>query len=106
MDDYNIFRVSNSVTINWVIFILVTLITLAEFYKIYVNIFCGPHEYTIRKVISTNNDLNLPENSKQYEENVPRLVIYKHEDLFNQKTKLLSIAPLLQSEESMMKKTF
>ena len=54
-------------------FFIFTLLSLSEFYKIYINSFFIYQKYKIRKIISTRYDLNQPEFSFKYSQFVPQL---------------------------------
>ena len=62
-------------TINIYFFIFFTIITLAQFYKIYLGTFCIHKKFTIRKIISTRYDLSDPEYGQNYEPMNPQISI-------------------------------
>jgi hypothetical protein len=59
------------VSFGW--FTIFTLLTLCEFYKIYINSLFVYQKYKIRKIISTRYDLNEPLYSNKYSELIPQL---------------------------------
>ena len=59
------------VSFGW--FFIFTILTLAEFYKIYINSLFVYQSYKIRKLISTRYDLNEPIYSNKYSDLVPKL---------------------------------
>ena len=59
------------VSFGW--FTIFTLLTLVEFYKIYINSFFVFQAYKIRKIISTRYDLNQPIYEDKYAQLVPQL---------------------------------
>ena len=54
-------------------FFLFTLLTFAEFYKLYFNSLCIYQNYTIRKLISSRYDLSSNENNSKYDRFNPQL---------------------------------
>jgi hypothetical protein len=61
------------INIYW--FIIFTLFTLGQIYKIYFSIFCIHKKFTIRKLISTRYDLGNPEYGQNYEPMNPQISI-------------------------------
>ena len=61
------------INIYW--FIIFTLFTLGQIYKIYFSIFCIHKKFTIRKLISTRYDLVNPEYGQNYESMNPQISI-------------------------------
>ena len=64
---------SDNCTVNYCFFVLSTILTFAEFYKIYFNSLCVQQKYKIRKIVSTRYDLNQPEFEKKYQDLTPRI---------------------------------
>ena len=58
--------------INACMFVLLTIIPLAELYKCYINSYCLDQSFKIRKIISTRYDLNVV-NQQQYQYLVPSI---------------------------------
>lgn len=69
------------VSFGW--FTIFTLLTLVEFYKIYINSLFVYQKYKIRKIISTRYDLNQPVYEDKYSQLAPQLNLitqeYKYE---------------------------
>ena len=59
--------------VNYFWFLLFTIITFSEFYKLFFNSFCVYQSYKIRKIVSTRYDLNQPVYQKQYSSLVPQI---------------------------------
>lgn len=59
------------VSFGW--FFIFTILTVSEFYKIYINSFFVYQKYKIRKLISTRYDLNEPLYANKYTDFVPKL---------------------------------
>lgn len=78
--EFNLVRVSDHrpVCLHFGWFLLFTLITMAELYKLYMDHFCRTQTFTIRKVVSTREDLNSPINAEKYIPFAPA-IIYKGE---------------------------
>ena len=82
---YNLIKIWENepciVSFGW--FMIFTLLTLCEFYKLYINTFFVYQEFKIRKIVSTRYDLNDQENEEKYSQLVPRLNLitkqYKYE---------------------------
>ncbi len=53
---------------------LFTVLTLVEFYKLYVNMFCISQRFAVTKVVSSRRDINAPEYIAQYVPMVPCIV--------------------------------
>lgn len=77
-EEYKLVRVSDAhpsvFGCGW--FFLFTLLTFAEFYKMYMEKFCSDQEFTIIKLVSTRQDLSAPQMIRNYEAMGPS-VIYK-----------------------------
>ena len=58
---------------NYFFFMLFTILTLADFYKILFNSICVFQSFTIRKIVSTRYDLNEPVYQQKYLPLVPQL---------------------------------
>ena len=63
--------------VNFLLFFIFSLLTLAEFYKIYFNCFCIKEDYTIKKIISTRYNLNLEEYNLRYQNVNPVFNFFK-----------------------------
>ena len=57
--------------VNFFLFFIFTLLTLAEFYKIYYSCFCIKQDYTIKKIISTRYNLNRDKYNLKYQNTIP-----------------------------------
>jgi hypothetical protein len=55
-------------------YILFTFLTVAEFYKMYVDKFCIVQNFTLTKVVSSKRDLNQPEVFVEYQQLLPCIV--------------------------------
>lgn len=75
-DEHILVRVSDFqppyFSLGW--FILFTLLTVVEFYKQYMDKFCVVQDFTIRKVVSSRQDLNNPTYVQQYIAFIPTIV--------------------------------
>lgn len=60
-------------TVNFFFFFLSTILTFAEFYKIYVDSWCVFQVFKLRKLVSTRYDLNAPVYVERYIPLVPQL---------------------------------
>ena len=62
MKHHNLVRltVNDPCSVNFFFMFLCTILTFAEFYKIYVNSFCVFQKFKVRKLVSTRYDLNQP----------------------------------------------
>jgi len=60
MNEYNLISVNNNdnILVNYLIYILLTLICLIEFYKMYLESKCISQEFEIKKVISVKESIN------------------------------------------------
>ena len=63
--------------VNYFWFLFFTIITFAEFYKLFFNSFCVYQSYKVRKLVSTRYDLNQPVYQEQYLPLVPQLNLIK-----------------------------
>lgn len=64
--------------LNYFFFILATLLTLSELYKLYFNYLCIFQRFKIRKLISTRYDLNQPVFQEKYQPLIPQInLIYQ-----------------------------
>ena len=61
-------------------FCFFTILTFSEFYKLYIDSCCIEQSFTIRKLISTRNDLNQPE----YQESIPKLDLISQQYQYEQ----------------------
>jgi hypothetical protein len=59
------------VSFGW--FMITTLLTVCEFYKLYINTLFVYQEFKIRKILSTRYNLNEPANDSKYSKLVPQL---------------------------------
>ena len=72
--------------LNYFFFILSTLLTLSELYKLYFDYLCIFQRFTVRKLISTRYDLNQPIYQAKYQPLIPQInliyqtFIYQPED--------------------------
>lgn len=85
---YNLVRITEETPacLNCGVYLLFTfIIPVVEFYKIYINSFCIQQDYTLKKVMSTRYNLNVPneEFNNRFQNNVPKLIIYGEEINFN-----------------------
>ena len=73
VDEYLLVKICEEepACVNFGLFFLFTLLSLAEFYKIYFNHFCVKEDYTIKKIISTRYNLNLEEYNLKYQHVIP-----------------------------------
>jgi hypothetical protein len=82
---HNLIKISQNepcfVSFGW--FMIFTLLTVCEFYKIYINTLFVYQQFKIRKIISTRYDLNAPENEEKYQKLIPQINLiteqYKYE---------------------------
>ena len=82
---HNLIKISQNepcfVSFGW--FMIFTLFTVCEFYKIYINTLFVYQQFKIRKIISTRYDLNAPENEEKYQKLIPQINLiteqYKYE---------------------------
>jgi hypothetical protein len=104
LEKYNMVRVSDNKTpyVNKGMFLLFTLLfPFAEFYKIYVNQYCEDQTYTLKKVISSRNNLNQPTHFERYESMVPKLCIYGEVIVYTKETVLIRSSPYMPSEDDL-----
>ena len=59
--------------LNYFFFLLATLLTLSELYKLYFNYLCIFQRFKIRKLISTRYDLNQPVFQEKYQPLIPQI---------------------------------
>ena len=82
LQKYSLIKISNKdpciVHFGW--FCFFTLLTFSEFYKLYVDSCCIYQSFTIKKLISTRNDLNQPE----YQESAPKLDLISQQYQYDQ----------------------
>ena len=73
MEQYNLVKLVNDEpkSINFGLFFLFTMLTFVEFYKIYINSLCVYQKFDIKKIISTNYDLNLDQYVQMYQAFIP-----------------------------------
>ena len=75
LDHHNLVKIGQSdpciVSFGW--FMIFTLLTIVEFYKLYINSFFVYQKYKIRKLISTRYNLNEPIYEDKYSKLVPQL---------------------------------
>ena len=80
--NYSLIKISTKepCMFNFCWFCFFTILTFSEFYKLYVDSCCIYQSFTLRKLISTRNDLNQPE----YQVSIPKLDLisqeYKNEE--------------------------
>jgi hypothetical protein len=101
---YNMVRVSDKNTpfINKYVYMLFTFVfPIVELFKLYINHFCEEQTYTIRKVISTRNDLNTPYYIQKYETQIPKINVYGEEVLYKQVTSLVHDSPYIPSQDDL-----
>jgi hypothetical protein len=101
--EFNLVRVSDKSAplVNCYVYILFVLLPFVEFYKIYVNHFCDYQTYTIKKIVSSRNDLNMPEFVERFQDQLPKIVISGEEVLYNQATINVRDSPYIPSEEDL-----
>lgn len=77
--EYNLVKITDEepAYLNFGLFFLLTVMTLAEFYKIYMNYFSLSQDFTIIKVVSTSYDLNSGEFLFKYQPVIPFLNLIK-----------------------------
>jgi len=75
LDEYNLVNIGNGEPgcINFCIFVILTILSLAEFYKCYFNSKCVYQQFTIKKIISTRYNLNEPEYGIRYQNSIPSI---------------------------------
>lgn len=75
LDEYNLVNIGNGEPgcINFCIFVILTILSLAEFYKCYFNSKCVYQQFTIKKIISTKYNLNEPEYGIRYQNSIPSI---------------------------------
>ena len=83
--EYNLVRITDKepCSINFYWFAFFTILTLAQFYKSYVNCFCISQNFTIRKIVSTRNDLNSEKFNKKYRNLIPQINLIKSQINFD-----------------------
>ena len=76
-DEFNLvnFKGKHPLFIGMVFFILSIIFCIAEFYKLYVNLFCVTQTFTIKKIISNTRNLLDSEYDKEFENTTPSLNI-------------------------------
>ena len=79
MKNLNLIKIGKSGTCcaNCCCFVLFTLLTLAEPYKLYFNSLCFYQKYKIRKLVSTRYDLAQPEFEEKYQKLNPQINLIK-----------------------------
>lgn len=86
-EKYNMVKISTGKDVpylNMGMYLLFTFILpIIEFYKIYMNSFCVQQNFTIKKLISTRNDLNNDRIYANYDELLPKINISGNETAFN-----------------------
>ena len=80
MKNLNLIKIgeSGSCWANCCCFVLFTLLTLAEPYKLYFNSICFYQKYKIRKLVSTRYDLSQPEFDEKYKKLNPQINLIKY----------------------------
>ena len=73
---------SESCLANCCCFVLFTLLTLAEIYKLYFNSICVYQKYKIRKLVSTRYDITQPEFDDKYQKLNPQINLIQHTYFF------------------------
>jgi hypothetical protein len=97
---YNLIKISdvNPRFVNVWCYVLFIILPFIEFYKIYVNQYCVDQDYTIKKLVSTRYNLNLPEHSSMYENLKPALSIFDQpRQEFSNSAQVLHDTPQLPS---------
>ena len=81
LDHHNLVKIGQSdpCIVSFLWFSIFTLLTLCEFYKIYINSFFIYQKYKIRKLISTRYDLNEKKYENKYSKLVPQLNLINQE---------------------------
>lgn len=77
VEKYNMLKLnnSNSIIANHICYIIFAFLTLSELYKFYINYICIYGEYTIRKVISSLNDLSQSSEYNKYNPKINSMLI-------------------------------
>ena len=65
--------------VNFGFFMIFTLLTICEFYKLYINTLFVYQQFKIRKIISTRYDLNDPSNEEKYAQLNPQLNLIREQ---------------------------
>jgi hypothetical protein len=100
LKQFHMVRVSEKTTpfVNKYVYMFFTfVIPLVELYKLYINQFCEEQSFTVRKVISTRNDLNSQTYVQRYEAQVPKISIYGEEVLYKQTGSNVHESPYIPS---------
>ena len=90
-------QVNPSIGACWLVFY--TFLTMAEFYKSYVDSFCIHQDFKLLKIVSTRQNLNLQEIFRPYILRVPTIIVQDNTIVFNDPSKLgsVSVVPDLPS---------
>ena len=77
--EYNLVKITDEepACVNFGLFFLATVLTLVEFYKIYMNYFSLSQKFTIKKIVSTEYNLNFGEFILKYRPVIPVLNLIK-----------------------------
>ena len=77
---YNLVRVSDAEPkyLGFVWFLIATLLTCAEFYKLYLDSFCISQKFKVIKVVSSKQDINNPQYIQNYLPMAPSIVYMKN----------------------------
>ena len=88
---FNLIKLGNDEPfyLNYFFFLIFTILTFAELYKILFNSFCVFQSYKIRKIVSTRYDLNQPVYQEKYSSLVPQLNLIEKQYIMNQKIILI-----------------
>ena len=75
LDHHNLIRLGENDPIlsKYFFFLLSTLLTLSELYKLYFDYLCIFQRFTVRKLISTRYDLNQPVYQEKYQHFIPQI---------------------------------
>eukprot|EP00826_Nyctotherus_ovalis_P056394 TRINITY_DN759_c0_g1_i6.p1 TRINITY_DN759_c0_g1~~TRINITY_DN759_c0_g1_i6.p1 ORF type:complete len:320 (+),score=55.49 TRINITY_DN759_c0_g1_i6:156-1115(+) len=84
-EEYNLVKISDAhpkaFGCGW--FLFFTLLTFAEFYKMYMEKFCSDQEFTIIKMVSSRQNLNTPQMIRNYEQMGPSVAYKEHVVYYN-----------------------
>ena len=82
MDHHNLIKLveNEPFSINFIFFFISTILTLAEFYRLYFDSFCVYQKFKVRKIISTRYDLN----QTVYNELTPQINLITNQYTYDQ----------------------
>jgi hypothetical protein len=66
----------NIPVLSCLVYVLLTFLTLVEFYKYYIEQYCLDQKFTLKKIVSTRQSLNNPEIFQRWQTHIPTLRIY------------------------------